>query len=188
MEDTPKISVILRSQNDWRAWYDNIKTLAVSREVWSHINPDQTHVFEPQKPIEPAFHLVKAGVTSIQEFTPEDYEMWRRLLKDYDRRLAIYEKTKQNISQIRTFIRGSVPKQHHHYIYNKASVFDEVKALRDRFAPSERERKKELKRRYKDLQKPPRGSEIESWLSKWEETYSECYEANIPAVKDDDPV
>ena len=39
---------------------------------------------------------------------------------------------------------------------------------------------------YQELQKSPKSSEIESWLSKWEEVNSECLEANILAVKDDD--
>jgi len=38
--DTPKVSVVLRNQNDWRAWYDNIKTAAKTRLVWDYINPE----------------------------------------------------------------------------------------------------------------------------------------------------
>ena len=38
--DTPKVSVVLRGQNDWRAWYGNIKTTAKARLVWDYIDPE----------------------------------------------------------------------------------------------------------------------------------------------------
>jgi hypothetical protein len=144
--------------------------------------------FEPQMPKKPGFERVKTGVTVVEQFSTEDYEKWRRILKEYNENNLQYKETLRNLNYIKTLIRTSVARQHHHYIYAKATAYDELRALRDRFAATDKERRKELKRRYQELQKSPKGSEIESWLSKWEEVYSECLEANIPAVKDDDPV
>jgi hypothetical protein len=64
--DTPKVSVVLRNQNDWRAWYDNIKTAAKARLVWDYINPElMIQPFEPQMPKKPGFERVKTGVTVV---------------------------------------------------------------------------------------------------------------------------
>jgi hypothetical protein len=184
--DTPKVSVVLRNQNDWRAWYDNVKTTAKARQVWEYVNPELlVQPFEPMPPAEPGFHLVKTGVTNITQFTAEEYEHWKRLIKDHDRKNTQYEKNLRNLNAIKTLIRSSIARQHHHYIYGKLTAYEELKALRNRFAPTDRERKKELKHRYQQLQKSPRSTEVDSWLSNWEEIYAEGLEADLPAVKDD---
>ena len=186
IDTAPKVSVVLRNQNDWRAWYDNVKTTAKTRQVWEYVNPELlVQPFEPIAPTEPGLHLVRTGVTSITQFTAEEYENWKRLTKEFDRKNAQYEKNLRNLNAIKTLIRSSIARQHHHYIYGKTTAYEELRALRNRFAPTDRERKKELKRRYQQLQKAPRSSEIDSWLSSWEEIYAEGLEADLPAVKDD---
>jgi hypothetical protein len=35
-----KVLIILKSRDDWRAWYDNIQSLAKARDVWEYINPN----------------------------------------------------------------------------------------------------------------------------------------------------
>ena len=186
--DTPKVSVVLKSQNDWRAWYD-IKTTAVTRHVWDYINPDlPVQPFEPQPPVEPGFHLVKTGVRNVTEFSAEEYEAWKRLIKDFDRRNTQYKEVFRNLNAVKTLIRALIARQHHHFVYAKQTACEELKALKNRFALTDKERRIELKKQYRELQKTPRSIDIDLWLSKWEQVYSECLEANIPAVKDDDPV
>ena len=160
--DTPKVSVILRGQNDWRAWYDNIKTTAKSRQIWHLIDPTLTAPpLEPSPPVEPGFHLVKSGIRSVTEFSSEDYDVWKRLTKEFDRKSAQYEKNLRNLNAIKTLIRSSIARYYYYYIYEKPNIFEEIKTLYNRFSTSDIERQKELRKRYFELQKIFKSTDID---------------------------
>ncbi|KAN0068353.1 hypothetical protein V8E54_013549 [Elaphomyces granulatus] len=77
-------------------------------------------------PKKPGFERVKTGVAAVEQFSTEDYEKWRRILKEYNENNLQYKETLRNLNYIKTLIRTSVARQHHHYIYAKATAYDEL--------------------------------------------------------------
>ena len=141
------------------------------------MNPDRIHYFKPQKSKQPTFATIKTGVTSVAQFTAEEYRVWKDIIQEYDRKKTDFDKIFRNLNTVRILLRISVAKHHLHYIYSKQSIYKEIIALKNRFASIEKKQRKELKRRYKELQNIPKNQEIDFWLSKWEEVYSECVRA-----------
>jgi hypothetical protein len=73
---------------------------------------------------------VKSGVTNVIQFTVEEYENWKRFIKEFERYkdsyLELYSQTASSV-------------------YGKATAYEEPRALRNRFASTDRERKKGAK-------------------------------------------
>lgn len=62
-------------------------------------------------------------------------------------------------------------------------------ALRDRYAPSDTTRIRELKVKYEKLKSStPKRESIDDWLQKWEVTYTECFDYSISDVQENGAV
>jgi hypothetical protein len=60
--------------------------------------------------------------------------------------------------------------------------------LKQRFAPTDQARERELIMEWKRLQKAPSGVQIDDWLMKWETSYDECLIKQLPDVQGTRPV
>jgi hypothetical protein len=62
-------------------------------------------------------------------------------------------------------------------------------ALKDRYAPSDTTRIRELKVKYEKLRSStPKSESIDDWLQKWEVTYTECLDYSISDVRENGAV
>jgi hypothetical protein len=170
-----KVSIILKSRDDWRAWYDNIQSLAKARDVWEYINPDTKKEELPQLPKEPE-------IPDIEEL-PES--QWKIHMQLWTARTNKYEKIKRGLAVVNEAIRGSISTLLIHHIYGKESVYDILKALKTQFAPTKHQQSRMILAKYEKARKTSiKDSNLEIWLATFEAAYLECLAADRPEVKD----
>ena len=89
---------------------------------------------EPSPPVESEFYLVKSDIRSVIEFLSENYNIWKQLIKEFDRKSIQYKKNLQNLNTIKILIRDSIARYYYYYIYKKSNIFEEIKTLYNRFS------------------------------------------------------
>jgi hypothetical protein len=94
-----------------------------------------------------------------------------------------YETRKRGLGAIRTKIQEAVTRSSLQYTFRKDSPYDMLVALRDRYAPSDATRIRELKRKYEKVKtSTPNRESVDDWLQKWEVIYTECLDYRISDV------
>lgn len=170
-----KVSVILNSRDDWRAWYDNIRSLAKARDVWEYINPDTRKEELPE--------LLKEPEIPDIDKLPEP--QWKIHMQLWTARTNKYEKIKRGLAVVNEAIRGSISTLLIHHIYGKESVYDILKALKVQFAPTKHQQSRMILAKYEKARKTSiKDSNLEIWLATFEAAYLECLAADRPEVKD----
>ena len=83
MESTQitKTSIILTSTDIWDDWLGNIRRLALSADIWDHVNPDIQEDEVPllEKPDLPTYSQVKEDATTFANLNAAEKEEWNRL-------------------------------------------------------------------------------------------------------------
>jgi hypothetical protein len=96
--------------------------------------------------VESGFYLVKSSIRSVTKFLSENYNIWKQLIKEFDRKSTQYKKNLRNLNTIKILIRSSIARYYYYYIYEKQTAFDEIKTLYNRFSTSNIEQQKELRK------------------------------------------
>ncbi|KAL4861444.1 hypothetical protein BDV12DRAFT_204018 [Aspergillus spectabilis] len=63
-----KVSVILKTQDDWRSWIEDIKSIALLSKVWGYIDPSKEESELEEIPKEPEIPADTATSTEIKIF------------------------------------------------------------------------------------------------------------------------
>jgi hypothetical protein len=109
--------------------------------------------------------------------------------KEYERELTKHETYKTGLGKIRTKIQESVSRSNLQYTFRKDTPYAMLVALKDRYAPSDTTRIRELKVKYEKLKSStPKRESIDDWLQKWEVIYTECFDYSISDVKENGAV
>jgi hypothetical protein len=158
---------ILKDPSQWTGWIGVVKTHALNQEIWDYVDPDaeipQT-LSEPQEP---------ADACSEREY------------KRFERNYRKWEVTKTSLRSFRTLLVKWIDQaQAKDIIAEYVEPRSLLVAIKKRFAPTEKSRKMELKRRYYALQKTPKARERETWIREWRETVRDLKMANMAQVRD----
>ena len=186
-----KITVVLRTADDWDEWVEIIKSTAIGLEVWELINPNKTttQLRRLERPERPRPSDIKEGATGITKLSEDEKDEYKFLKKEYERELTKYETYRTGLGKIRTKIQESVSRSNLQYTFRKDTPYDMLVALRDRYAPSDTTRIRELKVKYEKLKSStPKRESIDDWLQKWEVTYTECFDYSISDVQENGAV
>jgi hypothetical protein len=184
-----KSNVILENPADWHEWMIVINHKAESGEVKQLIDPDLTT--EPillREPDRPKPSDIKAGVTTTVALTAAEREEFRFQREDYKIELVRYQRQRDTLNNIKDFIITSVARQHLSYLENKTTVYQMLTALKKRIAPTDRARKIELARRYRDIQQGPVNQDPDRWLTDWEKVYTDAVRLRLPEVQEEYPL
>lgn len=76
-----KITVVLRTADDWDEWVEIIKSTAIGLEVWELINPNKTttQLRRLERPERPRPSDIKEGATGITDWTWQDQDQDSRV-------------------------------------------------------------------------------------------------------------
>jgi hypothetical protein len=95
-----------------------------------------------------------------------------------------YDEVRRGLAAVSEAIHGSVSTLLVHHLYDKESIYDILKALKDYLAPSTEQQGQILLARYKKARKTPIESQsLDNWLSTFEAAYQECQVAGQPEVQ-----
>jgi hypothetical protein len=182
---TTKVNVILKDAEDWLEWIEVIKSAAIGLEIWDYINPATENERLPklEEPAWPTPSTVKEGATGISGLDEDQKDEYKSLKKMYDRKVTKYETRKRGLGSIRTKIQEAVTRANLQYTFRKDTPYEMLVALRDRYAPSDATRTRELKLKYEKVKtSTPNRESIDDWLQKWEVVYTECLDLRISDV------
>ena len=184
-----KSSVILEKSTDWHEWMIVINLKAESGEVKELINPELTTEPAPlREPDRPKPSDIKQGVTSTTELSSDEREEFRFRRDDYKIELAKYRRQREALNSIKDFIVTSVARQHLSYLREKTTVYQMLVALKKRIAPTDRARKMELVRKYREIQRGPVNQQIDHWILEWEKICTDAEQLNIAEVQEERPL
>ncbi|EGD89741.2 hypothetical protein H105_03394 [Trichophyton soudanense CBS 452.61] len=172
-EDTRTTSVpILRSRQDWHVWYRAIHDFGRAEGVWDLVRPDLEG--------EPAFRTEPAPITRPPKGT--DARTWDKyeldLAKQY-KEFDQYDKEQDALRKFRYHLVCSVQhpimtslalEEHSHVIFKK---------LKERLCPTQSERRRDVRQRWKSLMEDPPAKDVGIWLQNWENTYEDVKELGI---------
>jgi len=95
-----------------------------------------------------------------------------------------YDEVRRGLAAVNEAIHSSVSTLLVHHLYDKDSIYDILKALKDYLAPSTEQQGQILLARYKKARKTPIESQsLDNWLSTFEAAYQECQTAGLPEVQ-----
>src|SRR5580658_89073 len=183
----PKVTITLKDAEDWLEWIEVVKSTAIGLDVWDCINPEKTKdgLRVPSKPEWPTLSTVKVGATGIKDLDENERFQYKLLQKRYEREISEYETSKKGLGTIRIEIQKSVSWPNLQYTFRKETPYDMLVALRNRYAPSDATRIRELKLKYEGIKNStPQRESIDDWLQKWETTYTECMDYKISDVQE----
>ena len=189
--DSPtKTSVILDKPSDWDEWLFLIKEKAVTNDVWQYSNPTlREEPTLPSKPTRPVPSDVKAGVTTIQDLTPDDRQTLQYLRDDYKSEEKEYLLLSKGIKEINNLVCTTISRTNLTFILQNCDTpYQKLKALQRRLAPTDRARELELVQQYNDLKKTPRAQGVDKWLQRWEKIYADALRLDLPDVQRDRPL
>jgi hypothetical protein len=185
--DTSKTTIILSTSSDWREWIEVTKTAAEGLGVWEYMDPD-THkdrILTLNIPTEPKPVDINPHKTTLAELDETEEKRFRMLKKDYREDLREYKEKHKAIGLMRTRTQETVSRNNLHYTFDKASVHEILIQLKQRFAPDDETREREMEVKYRAIRKSPKDIDIETWLQKWEGIYAECIRIKLPDVQGD---
>ena len=166
---------------DWDDWIEVIRTTALGADIWDLIDPGKPKASIPALalPIRPEPSHIKppeAGqaATTYSQLSTDEKEQFRQLQTDYNYDRKEYDRKRKALADIRVRIVETIKRDYVSYTYKCESVHDILVKLKDRLAPTDKIRERELIEQYRTACKPPKSQNIEQWIQKWERTYDDC--------------
>ena len=78
-----KTSIILTDADKWDDWLGNIRWIALSADIWEHINPNVNEVIPLTKPPFPTYSQVNTAATTFANLNPTEQEEWQWINRLY---------------------------------------------------------------------------------------------------------
>jgi hypothetical protein len=143
---------------DWDDWIEVIHTTALGADIWDHINPNKEKdtLQDLILPPKPELKDIKANATAYLELSIDEREQYRQLQSDYSYERKEYERKRKALVDIRAEIIKTIKRDFISYTHNTETVYDLLVKLKERIAPTDKIRKRELITTYKAACKPPK--------------------------------
>ncbi|KAB8068232.1 hypothetical protein BDV29DRAFT_72833 [Aspergillus leporis] len=145
-EAPTKVSIILKSQDDWRAWYSLIQSQAKTRDVWDYINPNTSEDQLPGIPKDPVIPEILND--------PTYYDLWKMRMQLYNAQKNQHDQIKQGIAAVHETIQSSVSTLLVHHLY-KDSTYQILRLLKKQLEPTKQQAAQSIFARYKKTQDTP---------------------------------
>ncbi len=178
---------MLNRPSDWHSWIAIINWKASDAEIEKFVDLSSAEAPAPlEEPMKPLMSAINKDAKTIDDLkTPCEQTLHQMVDDDYKWELATYKKKVAAIAALRSYILSTVSRPHRVYIRNKNTPWLMLKALKLRFAPTKRAYELELVQQYRELQKGPRGQELEAWIMKYDNICTRMESAGVPEIQGD---
>ena len=184
------VNCVLNGPGDWDEWLDTIQTAAKVANIWRYINPETQGNARPTlvEPVYPVPSEIKENARQLQDLEPIEREELQARRRLWYQTHAKWERQQEALSQMESRIRESIAKSFLSYTRRCDNAYEMLVKLKDRFKPTNDNRKEEVIAKYLQLQRSPKNQEILTWLQRWDEIFDEGEELGIPHVKENQPL
>jgi hypothetical protein len=155
--------IILNGMKDWDDGIKVIWTTALGADIWDLINPNELKANIPQltQPTRPEPSDIKrpaAGEppTVYSRLSTDEKEQLRQLQADYTYDRKEYDRKRKALAEIRIRIVETIKRDYVAYTHKCNTVYDMLVKLKDRIAPTDKIRERDLIEQYKSACKPPK--------------------------------
>ena len=177
MESTQitKTSIILTSTDIWDDWLGNVRRLALSADIWDHVNPDMQEDEVPllEKPDLPTYSQVKEDATTFANLNAAEKEEWNRLNCQYSEDNDEYKRKRKALNDLVGRIQDTIDRKGIAYITKCNTPYQMLQKLKTKFCATEETREIELAAKFRQhLYSVPKSSNIEDWLIELERIHA----------------
>jgi hypothetical protein len=147
-------TVILNQPSDWDPWIFVVKSIADGGDTWKYIDPSlEEEPVIPRRPAPPTAQDVNQAVSSVAALQPAELEVYKVLLAEYREQLATVKQVLDTIQTARTHIVTTVSASNIVYIKKSKTVYQMLKALKKRLAPTDEARILQVEQKYQKLKR-----------------------------------
>ena len=178
-----KTSIILTNTDTWDDWFGNTRRLALSADIWEHINPDTDEV-QLIKPRIPTYDEVKEGATTFASLNSNEKEEWQRINRQYADENDEYKRKRKALSELVGRIQDTINRKAISYITDCDTPYQMLRKLKSKYCATEETREIELAAKFRrQLNTVPKSRNIEDWLTELEKTYAQCERKGLLSSK-----
>ena len=184
-----KVVILLSESKDWDDWYEVIRGTAVRKGVFHLIDVSkETASTALSKPVRPTLTSAKAGATSFSELNASEQSYYKILLDEHKDNVREFEQQEKALNEIYALISDTLARPLRTYTRDLDSPHDILRALRKRLEPTSFARKADLSKEYQALKQVDKHTNVDSWLMKWETTYTAAVKVNLPDIQGQQPI
>jgi hypothetical protein len=148
-----KTNVILKKLDDWDEWIMIVKTMIKRDDVQRYVNLIKIESAEFIEFDFSIFFTIKLDATNSIDLSIDEQRDLAIMRKDYKKKMRKYKKRINVLKNLNIFIFISINRFNLIYLRNQETIHQKLSALKKRFASTNRVRKLEIVRKYKNLQK-----------------------------------
>jgi hypothetical protein len=158
-----KTNVILKKFDDWNKWIMIIKTMIKRDDVERYLN--LIKIVKSAESIKLDLSIlftIKINAINSTDLSIDEQRDLVILRKDYKNQMRRYKKKIDAVKNLNIFILTSVDRFNLIYLRNQKTIHQKLSALKKRLVSTNRIRRLEMTRKYKNLQK---AFNINSWIN-----------------------
>jgi hypothetical protein len=159
-----KTNLILKKLDDWNEWIMIVKTIIKRDDVEKYVNLIKIESAESIEFDLFIFFTIKLDATSSTELSIDEQRDLVILREDYKKKMRRYKKRIDALKNLNIFILTSVDRFNLIYLRNQKTIHQKLSALKKDLVLTNRVRKLEMIRKYKDLQKAFKHQQMNQWL------------------------
>jgi hypothetical protein len=159
-----KTNLILKKLDDWDEWIMIIKTMIKRDDVERYVNLIKIEFAEFIELDLSIFFTIKLDATNSTELSIDEQRDLVILRKDYKKKMRKYKKRINALKNLNIFILTSIDRFNLIYLRNQKTIHQKLSILKKRLASTNRVRKLEIIRKYKDLQRALKHQQMNQWL------------------------
>jgi hypothetical protein len=175
-----KTNVILKKLDDWNEWIMIIKTMIKRDDVERYVN--LIKIVKSAESIKldlSIFFTIKIDATNSTDLSIDEQRDLVILREDYKNQMRRYKEKIDVLKNLNTFILTSIDRFNLIYLRNQKTIHQKWSILKKRFVSTNRVRRLEMIRKYKDFQKALKHHELNQWLLNWEKIYAKTERLNL---------
>ncbi len=148
-----KTNLILKKLGDWNEWIMIIKAMTRRDNVEKYVNLIKIDFAESIELDLSIFFTIKLDATNSIDLSIDKQRDLAIMREDYKKKMRKYKKRIDVLKNLNIFILTSVDWFNLIYLRNQKTIHQKLSILKKRLASTNRIRKLEMIRKYKDLQK-----------------------------------
>jgi hypothetical protein len=180
-----KINLILKKLDDWDEWIMIVKTITKRDDVEKYVNVIKIESAEFIELDFSIFFTIKLDATNSIDLSIYEQRDLAIMQKDYKKRMRKYKKRIDALKNLNIFIFISIDQFNLIYFRNQETIHQKLSALKKRLASTNRVRKLEIVRKYKNLQKALKHQQMNEWSLNWKKIYTKTKRLNLFDVQND---
>jgi hypothetical protein len=177
-----KTNVILKKLDDWDEWIMIIKTMIKRDDVERYVNLIRIESAESIELDLFIFFTIKIDAINSTDLSIDEQRDLVILREDYKNQMRKYKKRIDVLKNLNIFILTSIDRFNFIYLRIQKTIHQKLSTLKKHFVSTNRIRRLEMIRKYKNLQKTLKHQQLNQWLLNWEKIYAKTKRLNLSDV------